>query len=100
MLFDLVAWQASCVQVIKAEAESRGLAIIEVHKARTGTWYVRVGDAAGGLCCVRLGCHRVSRVASQGNALLLSIRRGATGRLRQVGAFFDAVACRPRASIP
>lgn len=94
MLFDLSAWQAACVQVIKREAEARCMIIRNVFKAATGTWYVRVQVMRGEVCTIRLADHRSSQAQQPGNWRLLSIRRGATGRLRSVGAWLDAVADR------
>jgi hypothetical protein len=99
MLFDLVAWQAACVQVIKREAEALGGFIEQVYKASTGTWYVRV-VVNGRKCSVRLSDHR-ARAVSWNNRHLLSIVRRSTGKLRMVGAFLAAGAVpEPRRSSP
>lgn len=87
MLFDLVAWQASCVQVIKREVEGLGGFIEQVYKASTGTWYVRV-CVGEGKAAIRLSDHRSRSIG--GNRRLLSIVRRSSGRLRQVRTFLLA----------
>lgn len=86
-MLDFVGWQTAAVEVIRTEAHRIGLAVHQVFKASTGSWYVRICEAPEGriVAAVRLSDHR-SRTIGR-NRRLLSIVRQAPGRLREVGQF-------------